>query len=59
MAAAKQAIDDAGVEPKTAEEAERTGVPIGSGIGGLGGIYETRSCCTRGRRISPFFIQAG
>ena len=34
MAAAKQAIDDAGVEPTTQEEAERTGVLIGSGIGG-------------------------
>ena len=41
MAAAKQAIDDAGVEPKTKEEHERIGVLIGSGIGGLGGIYET------------------
>ena len=46
MAAAKQAIDDAGVEPTTQEEAERTGVLIGSGIGGLGGP----------RRVSPFFI---
>jgi 3-oxoacyl-[acyl-carrier-protein] synthase II len=58
MAAAKQAIDDAGVEPKTAEEAERTGVLIGSGIGGLGGIYETSIVLhEKGpRRISPFFI---
>jgi 3-oxoacyl-[acyl-carrier-protein] synthase II len=58
MAAAKQAIDDAGVEPKTAEEAERTGVLIGSGIGGLGGIYETSVVLhEKGpRRVSPFFI---
>jgi 3-oxoacyl-[acyl-carrier-protein] synthase II len=58
MAAAKQAIDDAGVEPKTPEEAERIGVLIGSGIGGLGGIYETSvTLHERGpRRISPFFI---
>ncbi len=58
MAAAKQAIDEAGVEPSTTEEAERTGVLIGSGIGGLGGIYETSIVLhEKGpRRISPFFI---
>jgi len=58
MAAAKQAIDDAGVEPTTKEDAERTGVLIGSGIGGLGGIYETSVILhEKGpRRISPFFI---
>ena len=58
MAAAKQAIDDAGVEPKTKEDAERTGVLIGSGIGGLGGIYEASiTLHEKGpRRISPFFI---
>jgi 3-oxoacyl-[acyl-carrier-protein] synthase II len=58
MAAATQAIKDAGVEPTTKEEAERTGVLIGSGIGGLGGIYETSiTLHEKGpRRISPFFI---
>ena len=58
MAAAKQAIDEAGVEPTTREEAERTGVLIGSGIGGLGGIYETSIILhEKGpRRVSPFFI---
>ncbi|RYE11484.1 MAG: beta-ketoacyl-[acyl-carrier-protein] synthase II [Hyphomicrobiales bacterium] len=58
MAAAKQAIDEAGVEPKTKEDAERTGVLIGSGIGGLGGIYETSVILyEKGpRRVSPFFI---
>ncbi|HEV7274813.1 MAG TPA: beta-ketoacyl-ACP synthase II [Devosiaceae bacterium] len=58
MAAAKQAIDDAGVEPKTPEEQERIGTLIGSGIGGLGGIYETSiTLHEKGpRRISPFFI---
>jgi 3-oxoacyl-[acyl-carrier-protein] synthase II len=58
MAAAKQAIDDAGVEPKTQEEQERIGTLIGSGIGGLGGIYETSIVLhEKGpRRISPFFI---
>jgi 3-oxoacyl-[acyl-carrier-protein] synthase II len=58
MAAATQAIQDAGVEPKTKEEAERTGVLIGSGIGGLGGIYENSLILEEKgpRRISPFFI---
>jgi 3-oxoacyl-[acyl-carrier-protein] synthase II len=58
MAAAHQAIEDAGVQPKNAEEAERTGVLIGSGIGGIGGIYEASiTLYEKGpRRISPFFI---
>jgi 3-oxoacyl-[acyl-carrier-protein] synthase II len=58
MAAATQAIEDAGVEPTTQEDAERTGVLIGSGIGGLGGIYEASIVLhEKGpRRISPFFI---
>lgn len=58
MAAAKQAIDEAGIEPTNAADAERTGVLIGSGIGGLGGIYETSiTLHEKGpRRVSPFFI---
>jgi len=58
MAAASQAIADAGVEPKTQAEAERTGVMIGSGIGGIGGIYDTSILLyEKGpRRVSPFFI---
>jgi 3-oxoacyl-[acyl-carrier-protein] synthase II len=58
MAAATQAIQDAGVEPKTQEEQERTGVLIGSGIGGIGGIYDASiTLHEKGpRRISPFFI---
>jgi 3-oxoacyl-[acyl-carrier-protein] synthase II len=58
MAAATQAIQDAGVEPKTQEDQERTGVLIGSGIGGIGGIYDASiTLHEKGpRRISPFFI---
>ena len=58
MAAATQAIQDAGVEPKTREDQERTGVLIGSGIGGVGGIYDASiTLHEKGpRRISPFFI---
>ena len=58
MAAATQAIEDAGVEPRTEEEKHRIGTLIGSGIGGIGGIYETSIILhEKGpRRVSPFFI---
>lgn len=60
MAAAAQAVEDAGWEPEDDEERERTGVMIGSGIGGLPGITEgALTLDERGpRRISPFFIPA-
>jgi 3-oxoacyl-[acyl-carrier-protein] synthase II len=58
MAAAQQAIEDAGWKADTQEKQERTGVMIGSGIGGLGGIADTALLLKeRGpRRVSPFFI---
>jgi len=58
MAAAKQALDDADWHPETHEDQCATGVMIGSGIGGLGGIYDASlTLKERGpRRISPFFI---
>ena len=58
VAAAKQALDDANWHPETREDQLRSGVLIGSGIGGLGGIYEASlTLKERGpRRISPFFI---
>jgi 3-oxoacyl-[acyl-carrier-protein] synthase II len=40
MAAAKQALTDANWAPESYEDQTATGVAIGSGIGGLGGIYE-------------------
>jgi 3-oxoacyl-[acyl-carrier-protein] synthase II len=60
MAAAAQAVEDSGWQPEDAEECERTGVMIGSGIGGLPGITEAAiTLHERGpRRISPFFIPA-
>jgi 3-oxoacyl-[acyl-carrier-protein] synthase II len=60
MGAAAQAVDDAGWHPTDEEERERTGVMIGSGIGGLPGITECAiTLQERGpRRISPFFIPA-
>ncbi len=58
MAAATQALEDSGATPKTQEEQERAGVLIGSGIGGVGGIYDASiTLHEKGpRRISPFFI---
>ncbi len=58
VAAAKQALDDAGWHPATPDEQNATGVLIGSGIGGIGGIYDASiTLAERGpRRISPFFI---
>jgi 3-oxoacyl-[acyl-carrier-protein] synthase II len=60
MAAAAQAVGDAGWHPTDEEECERTGVMIGSGIGGLPGITDgALLLAERGpRRISPFFIPA-
>ncbi len=57
MAAGIQAFKDSGLEI-TAENAERVGVNIGSGIGGLPMIEETHSEYLAGgpRKISPFFI---
>jgi 3-oxoacyl-[acyl-carrier-protein] synthase II len=58
VAAADQALADAGWAPKSAEDQERTGVLIGSGIGGLNGIAETSIVLKEKgpRRVSPFFI---
>jgi len=60
MAAATQALADAGYKPETEEEQERAGVQIGSGIGGLQTIAETTLTLEKSgpRRVSPFFIPA-
>jgi 3-oxoacyl-[acyl-carrier-protein] synthase II len=58
LGAAVQAVEDSGWKPQDDEARERTGVMIGSGIGGLPGITEGAiTLHERGpRRISPFFI---
>jgi 3-oxoacyl-[acyl-carrier-protein] synthase II len=58
MAAAAQALDDAGWHPREYEDQITSGVLIGSGIGGVEGIAETALILRdRGpRRVSPFFI---
>jgi len=58
MAAAQMAVEDAGWMPQDDEGRERTGVMIGSGIGGLNSIAETALLIRdKGpRRVSPFFI---
>jgi len=58
MAAAVQAVRDSGWEPATDDERCRTGVMIGSGIGGLASIAETALLIRDkgAKRVSPFFI---
>lgn len=58
IAAAIQAVEDSGWTPETDHDRERTGVLLGSGIGGLKSISETAVMINeRGpRRVSPFFI---
>ncbi|WP_313352912.1 beta-ketoacyl-ACP synthase II [Paracoccus sp. (in: a-proteobacteria)] len=58
MAAATQAVRNSGWEPANEEERQRTGVMIGSGIGGLSSIADTAVLIKeRGpKRVSPFFI---
>ena len=58
MAAAQQAVQDSGWMPEANADRERTGVMIGSGIGGLQTIAETAVLIDKKgpRRVSPFFI---
>jgi 3-oxoacyl-[acyl-carrier-protein] synthase II len=58
MGAADQALADSGWKADTQDKQERTGVLIGSGIGGLSGIADTSLLLKEKgpRRISPFFI---
>jgi len=57
IAAAKEAIEDSGLEV-TEENADRIGVMVGSGIGGLSGIEKGRQTFDKSgpRKISPFFV---
>jgi 3-oxoacyl-[acyl-carrier-protein] synthase II len=58
IAAADQAVKDAGWTPASEEDRLRTGVMIGSGIGGLSSIADTAIVLKEKgpRRVSPFFI---
>ncbi|SNR61033.1 beta-ketoacyl-ACP synthase II [Puniceibacterium sediminis] len=58
IAAAVQAVKDSGWSPEDRESLDRTGVMIGSGIGGLNSIAETALLIKEKgpRRVSPFFI---
>ncbi len=58
VAAASQAIEDSGWKPEDHESQCRTGVLMGSGVGGLNGIAETALILEEKgpRRVSPFFI---
>ncbi len=58
LTAACQAVDDARWHPKARAQQNRTGVMIGSGIGGLESIVKTDQLMNQKgpRRVSPFFI---
>ena len=58
VAAAQQAVEDSGFVAETDEQKNRTGVLIGSGIGGLKSIADTAVMIEEKgpRRVSPFFI---
>lgn len=58
IAAAQQAVEDSGWKPTEDADLHRTGVLIGSGIGGLQSIAETAVMIKEKgpRRVSPFFI---
>ncbi|MAQ71700.1 MAG: beta-ketoacyl-[acyl-carrier-protein] synthase II [Alphaproteobacteria bacterium] len=60
LAAAEEAVKDADWTPTEEESLERTGVMIGSGIGGLQTVYETSMILNEKgpRRVSPFSIPA-
>lgn len=57
LAAGSQAFEDAGIEVND-DNAERIGVAIGSGIGGITGIEQGHNAFLKGgpRKISPFFV---
>ncbi len=58
LAAAQQAVEDSGWMPTENDDQERTGVLIGSGIGGLNSIANTAVLMEEKgpRRVSPFFV---
>ena len=60
LAAAMEAVEDSGWKPEDEEDRERTGVLIGSGIGGLPAIAAGAITLHEHgpRKISPFFIPA-
>ncbi len=60
LAAAAEAVEDSGWTPDDEYSLERTGVMIGSGIGGLQTVYETSQILDEKgpRRVSPFSVPA-
>ncbi|MHA1549865.1 MAG: beta-ketoacyl-ACP synthase II [Alphaproteobacteria bacterium] len=60
LSAADEAIKDSGWIPETDEDKNRTGVLVGSGIGGIKTLYEYSHVLREEgpRRVSPFFIPA-
>lgn len=55
-AAALEAVEDSGWKPEDEQSRRRTGVLIGSGIGGLKNIEQNSITLNDGGRVSPFFL---
>ena len=60
LVAGAQAVEDAGLADAPEETRLRTGVAVGSGIGGINTIEDTHSTLLKSgpRRVSPFFVPA-
>lgn len=60
LVAATYAVEDSGWQPEKESDLIRTGVMVGSGIGGLPEIEKSANVVSRGniRKLSPFFIPA-
>lgn len=57
IAAATEAVEDSGWKPQSEEDFERTGVLLGSGIGGLKAIEDTSIILHKDEgKVGPFFI---
>ncbi|MES2215600.1 MAG: beta-ketoacyl-ACP synthase II [Pseudomonadota bacterium] len=56
IAAATEAIADSGWQPVSEEDFQRTGVMLGSGIGGLKAVEEAAIALHQGSRVGPYFI---
>ena len=56
IAASIEAVEDSGWKPQNEEDCARTGVLLGSGIGGLKAIEDNSIILNTGNRVGPYFI---
>jgi 3-oxoacyl-[acyl-carrier-protein] synthase II len=58
VVAAFEAVKDSGIDNLPESERQNIGLYLGSGIGGLGNIYDTSLRIMEGKKVNPFFIPA-